>query len=360
MARTSIVPIILGGAGLAAVAAALAAASSGTKNSEPNSKSTGRYTPEQAANALLLYLEHPASGDFWGSKDSPNKIIAAAQLDMLTLVSDGIYGPATKARGEALTGKPWPARAAAAAKKPAASIPSNKVQITESADRALTGDGQWKTSAVQPETADQMVQALTSTRSSAVMTPKAPRSSAVMTSTAPRSSAVMTPTPPPGATTLPAERSPKDAAQALYTYATQLKREGRADELGTKEQPSNFVAAAQRDMRKLQSDGIYGPKTQARGKELLAIEFPNRYGTGSKVAAPVPPLTAANQQQRAAQGLLAYLQGQGADQGSKGSPSPMVRAAQQQMGALTADGIYGPATRARGAQLINTPFPPRK
>jgi len=356
MAR-SIIPIILGGAGLAAVGAALAAAANGgsstSVSSTPIAKPSGKVTPLEAANLLLMYLSGGAVA--WGSKDAPNTIIGGAQADMGEILADGIYGPKTKARGEALTGKQWPSRPSAApaakpaaakpaaAKKPAAapaassSIPSNKVQVS-TATGAPKGDQAMREYA--------MAHAIdVPTQGPTLNNP-----------------GVMTPNPPPGATVVPTERSPKDAAQALYTYATQLVRSGRGAELGTKDKPNNTVAAAQRDMRKIASDGIYGPKTQARGKELLGMEFPSRYGTGTKIASkpPVPQLTAANQQQRAAEGLLAYLQSKGADQGSKGSPSAMVRAAQQQMGGLVADGIYGPATSKRGTQLINKPFPPRK
>lgn len=361
MARKSaIVPIILGVAGFGAVGVALAAASSGGGGGsapQPIAKPSGKATPEQAANLLLLYLEAP--GVDWGSKKAPNKTIAGAQADMGSLIADGIYGPKTKARGEALTKKPWPAPPAAAkpaAKKPTAAapsalakakpaattIPSNKVAVTLG-----------KPISVSPS------------QPSAAASSKPP--SAVMTA----QSAAPRPTPPPGGSSsstsqvVPTERSPKAAAQDLYTYAQQLIRQGRGAELGSKDKPNNTVAAAQRDMRKIASDGIYGPKTQARGKELIAMEFPSRYGTGTKVSSkpPVPPLTTATEQEnreRAAEGLLAYLSKPGADQGAKGKPSAFVKASQQQMGGLTADGIYGPATRARGSQLINKPFPPRK
>lgn len=45
--------------------------------------------------------------------------------------------------------------------------------------------------------------------------------------------------------------------------------------------------------------------------------------------------------------------------GHKGSPNAKVRELQLRMGGLLADGIYGPATRARGQALIGIPFPGR-
>jgi len=64
----------------------------------------------------------------------------------------------------------------------------------------------------------------------------------------------------------------------------------------------------------------------------------------------------------AAQALANYAKqklaaGQGAQLGVKGKPSATVRDYQAKMGNITADGIYGPATRARGQQLgVNMPI----
>ena len=286
------------------------------------SSSPTKYTPEQAAKALRVYVTQASAVD-WGSPAAPNPIIKAAQADMKQIAADGIYGPATQKRGAALTGNAWPSRPATkvTVKKPAAaSIPANKVTVT-------TG------------------------------TPK--------------------PTPPPGAATdrrdpppevVITQRTTKQAAQALYNYVTPIIRSGRGAELGSAAKPNDTVAAAQRDMKLVASDGIYGPKTQARGKELLGMEFPSRYGIGTKLPAAnvlnkppaAPPITTTNEQARAAESLLAYLSQPGANQGVKGSPSVFVKASQAAMGQLTADGIYGPATRARGAQLTGKTFPPRK
>lgn len=62
----------------------------------------------------------------------------------------------------------------------------------------------------------------------------------------------------------------------------------------------------------------------------------------------------------AARELAAYVaknRGKGAMLGVKGKPSPTVKALQLQMG-VTADGIYGPATRQRGTEL-GVGMPPR-
>jgi hypothetical protein len=84
-------------------------------------------------------------------------------------------------------------------------------------------------------------------------------------------------------------RGARAAAQALYDYVTAAIRSGRGATLGDKSGPNAFVRDAQRDMGRLTTDGIYGPKTRARGKELLGREFPAREGaTRVPARAPVP------------------------------------------------------------------------
>lgn len=70
-------------------------------------------------------------------------------------------------------------------------------------------------------------------------------------------------------------RAPRVAAQELYDYANRLIRSGDGARLH--QTPDAFVAAAQIDMRMKVAagqEGFYGPKTRARGKELLGREFP--------------------------------------------------------------------------------------
>ncbi|HET8938987.1 MAG TPA: hypothetical protein VFN67_36335 [Polyangiales bacterium] len=342
MKTSALIPIIgVAGAALVGVAAVAASKSKAATPKQPAADGGARtYTPKEAAQYLYLYVTKP--GVEWGSSASPNPIIEGAQRDMQQIKVDGIYGPETQKRGAALTMQPWPARPAATAAKPkpkaapkpaSNTIPSHTVTVTPAASSSASS-----TPAAKP-----------------AAKPAAP-----------------SPTQPPGATVdLPAQvvpegRSPKQAAQALQAYVTPLIRSGRAAELGSKAKPNELIASLQRDMRGIASDGIYGPKTQARGKELLGVEFPAR--ASSKLPAanvlnqppPSPPSTETSEAARAAEGLLAYLSQPGADQGSKGKPSGYVKAAQAAMGALTADGIYGPATRARGAQLTGQTFPPRK
>jgi peptidoglycan hydrolase-like protein with peptidoglycan-binding domain len=154
-----------------------------------------------------------------------------------------------------------------------------------------------------------------------------------------------------------ATRKPTQAAQDLYTYATALIRGGHGDQLGNKSAPDETVRSAQRDMKgKLATDGIYGPKTMARGKELLGREFPAR--TSAARVAPPSARTA----EQAASDLYNALSADApiAAYGTKKAPNALVRAAQHDMGGgLVADGVYGPKTQARGAKLLLIAFPTR-
>lgn len=67
---------------------------------------------------------------------------------------------------------------------------------------------------------------------------------------------------------------------------------------------------------------------------------------------------------RAANDLLTYVNNATGSAratllGLKSRPSSFVQSAQQDMGGITADGIYGPATRQRGKALLGKSFPPR-
>jgi hypothetical protein len=48
------------------------------------------------------------------------------------------------------------------------------------------------------------------------------------------------------------------------------------------------------------------------------------------------------------------------DWGTKAHPNTLIRSAQHDMGGLTADGVYGPKTQARGSVLLSRSFPARK
>lgn len=70
-------------------------------------------SPEEAA--LELYdharaLLDQRQGYLLGTKNAPSEFVRDAQRDMNGIVADGIYGPGTRARGRALTGKLFPIR----------------------------------------------------------------------------------------------------------------------------------------------------------------------------------------------------------------------------------------------------------
>ncbi len=185
-------------------------------------------------------------------------------------------------------------------------------------------------------------------------------------------------------TSAPATRAPSAAARELYALVTQIVRAGDLDQLGTKGAPNPQIAILQRDMRGIRSDGVYGPKTAARGKELLGREFPartppanRRVITSHSESGPVPlsppaafapPATAAPaapkvdirySPQQAAEALYLLVTSPGVDLGTRDRPNVLVEAAQHDMGGLVADGVYGPKTAARGTALTHKKFPKR-
>lgn len=189
-------------------------------------KPAAKRTPITAAKDLLSYVSSAiASGAAatLGTKASPNPIVKAAQIDMSITPADGIYGPATRNRGKALTGLAFPARdAPAKSVKPVAAVPK-----TTKAPAAA------------------------STRS----TPLA--KAAAVTASKPASN-----------------RTGADAARQLLTYVNAAIAQKRT--LGSKASPDPVVKAAQLDMGVSPADGIYGPATRSRGKALIGSTFPAR------------------------------------------------------------------------------------
>jgi hypothetical protein len=184
---------------------------------------------------------------------------------------------------------------------------------------------------------------------------------------------------------------PKKYAEQLYVYASRMIRAGKASKLGTKANPNPEVKRMQGGMRRLTKDGIYGPATRKRGKELIGKSFPIRRSVKPaerepfKAPAPLPAVTApppierepeyeappepepaplARAPKRAALDLLSYARsigksGRAAAFGYKNNPNETVEDAQRDMGGLVADGIYGPNTRRRGRTLTGQSFPAR-
>jgi hypothetical protein len=78
---------------------------------------------------------------------------------------------------------------------------------------------------------------------------------------------------PPKAAPAPAsKRSAQQAALDLLAYVTPILAAKRGSELGVKGAPNAVVKAAQLDMGDVPADGIYGPRTRAKGADQQ--EFP--------------------------------------------------------------------------------------
>ena len=126
-----------------------------------------------------------------------------------------------------------------------------------------------------------------------------------------------------------AKRTAEDAAMRLQAYLL-----GGGD-FGWRGRASDNVERAQKLMGGVVPDGIVGPATRRRAKQL-GFELPVR-----------PPAISPEQ---AARKLAAYLKRTGRF-GSRTDRVPQVRLAQRDMGLRAAqqDGIVGPTTRARAA-----------
>ena len=261
------------------------------------------------------------------------------------------------------------------------SIPEHSVTVQPSATPPKASTAAPKPRALPPPMApevQQMVRDLTTRPNMTPAIPAPPPPSGVPDDEAARMVRELT---RPDSTA--ASRSPRQAATDLYTYVTQAMRQGLEGPLGSKTTPDEYLAAAQRDMRLIASDGIYGPKTAARGKELLGREFPPRHATKRRVIPAtvinaLPASTAAvldfpppeppslmskvpvHSPKEAAAALFELVTHPPVSWGSKASPNYLLRDAQRDMGGLTADGIYGPKTQARGTLLLGRSFPARK
>jgi hypothetical protein len=73
-----------------------------------------------------------------------------------------------------------------------------------------------------------------------------------------------------------AHRSANQAALELLAYVTPILAAHRGSELGVKNAPNPVVKAAQLDMNDVPADGIYGPRTRAKGTALTGKKFPPR------------------------------------------------------------------------------------
>jgi murein L,D-transpeptidase YcbB/YkuD len=275
-----------------------------------------------AAQQLSIYLAN--TNDF-GAKGKPSASVKGFQTQMGGLTADGIVGPKTRARAQALgvilpQPSAAPAQTSSGAKAAAATLrdylaktndfgstahPSQSVKVAQQAMGGIAADG--------------------------IVGPK----------TRARAQALGVTLPQPG--TPPASvQSQAAAAASLRDYLA------RTNDFGSKAKPSATVKQLQTAMGGLTADGIVGPKTNARAAALgVTLPLPTGHAVtapAAPAAKPISPSTAAAQQ------LRDYLTSTH-DFGSKAKPSATVKKLQAQMGGLTADGIVGPKTRARASAL---------
>jgi hypothetical protein len=252
-----------------------------------------------------------------GDRTHKNATVRTLQAAMGGIVADGVYGPATRARGRELLGREFPARASkrppvppapgpgpvlppspAPAPKPApvpapAPGPSSRtaslvtgaryratfaLDSTQSlasnsqiADmmRARTDLGPWSDVQVTGSGSARVATGLYVGATRSITLPQAVVKLEALASPKP---APVSPKPAPVLA-----RTPQQAARELYDYATAAIAAHKAPALlGVKGFPSPVVAQAQRDMGALVADGIYGPAVRARGRELTSLSFPAR------------------------------------------------------------------------------------
>ena len=86
---------------------------------------------------------------------------------------------------------------------------------------------------------------------------------------------------------------------------------------------------------------------------------PPRFESATRPARSLPAPSARAPKQAALELLEYTKRSRPAQWGTKAAPNPIVRAAQKDMGSITADGIYGPSTRSR-AKALGVTLPPRQ
>lgn len=172
----------------------------------------------------------------------------------------------------------------------------------------------------------------------------------------PAAHTVTAPKPPaPPKPAAPKKRTAREAAEHLYSMATAAIRSDLADQLGSTAHPNEAVRKDQHDMGKIAADGAYGPKTQARGKELLGKPFPTRPHAATPAPKPAPapkpktaaapPKPAASAATTAARELDSYIAAQG------GRSRAKIADLQWTLG-LDTDGIPGGVTKSRVQDLL--------
>ena len=238
---------------------------------EPSPAPKPARAARAAAQALYDYATaaiRSGAASSLGSKGAPNETVLAAQRDMGRITSDGIYGDKTRARGKELLGREFPARTSKHVPAPEPDLKEYQVQIDEAQVKPAPAPKPSPKPAPSPSPAP-------APKPSPKPAPKPSPSPAPAPKPSPKPAPKPEPAPAPKPLQLPA-RSPERAASDLLEYVNRATGSSRAIMLGTAARPSDTVRAAQRDMGRITSDGIYGPKTRERGRALIAKPFPPR------------------------------------------------------------------------------------
>lgn len=133
------------------------------------------------------------------------------------------------------------------------------------------------------------------------------------------------------------------AAIALRDYLT------NSGSFGSKANPDRNVAQYQKDMGKLDNDGIVGPKTRARA-HVLGVTLPTAIPASTQKLVEQLEKSGGPSPANAAKVLASYLK-ETKRFGTKAYPDARVKRLQSLMGGIDADGIVGPKTNARARAL---------
>ncbi len=243
---------------------------------KPTAKPSTKPTPKDSAAALGKYLTR--TKDF-GTKAKPSATVKQYQTYMGGLQNDGIVGPKTRARAQAL-GTTLPVAPTPAKPKSVVSKPKAKTPSTDARKKSAAGlrDYLVKTSDFGSDAhkspnviAYQKAMGMGS-QSIGIVGPLTRALATKLGVTLPPKPATKTNAKKPTRKLIGSDPNSKTP---LWTYAEGLRRYlVSTNDFGSKAKPSSKVAEFQKKMGKLVADGIVGPKTRARAKELNNIILP--------------------------------------------------------------------------------------
>ncbi len=320
----------------------------------PQKKATSTNNAKQAAASLKDYLTN--TGDF-GSKAQPSQNVKSFQTQMGGLVNDGIVGPKTRARAQALGVSLPSASTPKASPKAPSATPS---QCATALSKYLARTNSYGTKTNPDATVKHYQSCMGGLVADGIVGPKTNARAKALGVTLPAQQKV---TIGQAVITKPKTNdNNKKAAIGLRDYLIKTK------DFGDDKHRSSNVAAYQKAMGMgTNAIGIVGPKTRALASKLGAtlpprpVSHPSVTKVPAKHAA-VTPVSKLKQianhpivkqmpaNQKAALMLQQYLLAT-KDFGTKAKPSDKVKGFQGIMGGLVNDGIIGPKTAARAKAL---------